>query len=124
MGLPTRVSEHHVAHLKASSLRFQYAANGAADHHAADCYRFGVGRPIAHATTHVGVQREVKRLQEHFAVARRGHGTILKAERIKRGNADGALGKNDATMHGGVPTEKEIKILRCALRRVSAGTLH
>ena len=107
MGLPAGVAQHHVAHLKASSLRFQYAANGAAYHHAAHRYRLGVRRAIAHAAAHVRVQREVKRLQEHFAFARRGHRPILETERVKRGDADRALSENDATMHGGVPAERE-----------------
>ena len=72
MGLPAVRTEYDVTHGNAVEIRRYHLAYRAAFHHLPDRDRLGVGRRIAHAPAHVGIEREPQRAQQHFACARRG----------------------------------------------------
>ena len=92
---------------KAGIVRRDHLADRAALHHAADRHRLGVGRPVAHAPAHVGIEREPDGAQEDFARAGRRHRTFLEAEIGWLGFADGARGEDDAFAlgHGWFPPD-------------------
>ena len=76
----------------------------AAFHHAADRHRRRIGRPVAHAPAHIGIERQPDRAQQDLALAGRRHRVILDAEVGRLGLADGARDQNDALCrlgHGG-----------------------
>ena len=53
--------------------RLTTSADRAAFHHAVDRHRRGIGRSVAHATAHIGIERQPDRAQQHLAVTRRRH---------------------------------------------------
>ena len=55
-------------------------ADGAAFHHLADRDRLGIGRRVAHAPAHVGIERQPQRAQQHLAGPRRRDRHLLDAK--------------------------------------------
>ncbi len=70
-------------------------ADGAGFHHLADADGLGVGRRIAHAPAHVGVEREPFRLQQHLTRPGLRHGKFLQPEVGRLRLAHRARGKHD-----------------------------
>jgi hypothetical protein len=81
---------------EAGIVRRDHLADRAGLHHAADRHRLGIGRPVAHAPAHVGIERKPDGAEENFTGAGRRHRAILEAEVGGFGLADRARGENDA----------------------------
>ena len=81
--------------------RFDDLAHPAGRHHPAQLHPRGVARPrLVHAASHVGVEREVKGAEEHFAVARGRDRPVLEAEVGLFRSPVGAGGEDDASVPG------------------------
>ncbi|MNN36955.1 hypothetical protein D3C81_1508740 [compost metagenome] len=87
MALPPRGAHYQIAFLKLGIERALDATDSATGHYIADFYRSGVGRCVAHASAHVGVQRQVKRLEQHLAISQVGQCDPLQAEILRRRRA-------------------------------------
>ena len=96
MGLPAGARQHDVALGKAGIVRGDHLAHRAAFHHAADRHRRRIGRPVAHAPAHIGIERQPDGAQQHLALAGRRRRVFLDAEVGRLGLADGARDENDA----------------------------
>ncbi len=68
----------------------------AAFHHAIHRHRRGIGRAVAHAAAHIGIERQPDRAQQHLACAWRRHRIILEAEIRWAGLTVRARCENDA----------------------------
>ena len=94
--LPAGARQHDVALGKGGIVGRDHLADGAAFHHAIDRHRLRIGRPVAHAAAHVGIERQPDGAQEDFSGARCRNGAILKAEVGGFGFADGTGCEDDA----------------------------
>jgi len=70
-------------------------AHRAALHHAADRHRRRIGRAVAHASAHIGIERQPDRAQQDLALTGRGRRAILDPEVRRLGLADGTRDEND-----------------------------
>ena len=94
--LPARARQHDVALGESRIVGGRDLAHRAAFHHAADRHRLRIGRPVAHAPAHIGIERQPDRAQQHLASAGGRHGIFLDAEVGRFGFTDGAGSQNDA----------------------------
>ena len=104
MGLPAGAAEHDVALLVLVIVRGRDLAHRAGFDHLVDADRLGVGRRIAHASAHVGIEREPFGAQQHLPGPGLRHRKFLQAEVGRLRLADGAGRKHDAAGgfgHGG-----------------------
>ena len=95
IALPAAVGENQIARLVIRVLRGFNARDGAADQHVADRHRRGVGRRIAHAATHVRVERQVERAQQHLAGRCFRNNAFLQQEVVRRWRTNRTRIKND-----------------------------
>jgi hypothetical protein len=79
-------------------LRGHDLAHYAAGHHLAQADIGRVGRGIAHAAAHIGVERQVGHLDQRLAVPRLGHRHFLDAEIALRRFARRAAHQDDAAV--------------------------
>ncbi len=93
--LPAAIGEHEVADGERRVLRRDHTADRAADHHVAERDRRRIGRRVAHAPAHVGVERQVERLQQDFAAGRRGNRGGLQAEVLRDRRAGRTAGQHE-----------------------------
>ena len=66
VALPAARAQHDVADVVAGLVGLNDLGDGAALHHAADLDRLGIGRRVAHAAAHIGIERQVERPQQHI----------------------------------------------------------
>jgi len=88
IALPAAVGENQITGLVIRVPRGFDARDGTADQHITDRDRCGVGRCIAHAAAHVGVERQVERAQQNLTVAGFGNRCFLKVEILGGRRAD------------------------------------
>src|ERR1700759_1796239 len=94
--LPAGAGEPDLALGKARMVRGDPLTHRAALHHAADRHRRRIGRAVAHASAHIGIERQPDGAQQNLALARHRHRSFLDAEIRLLRLADGPRGKNDA----------------------------
>ncbi|MNV40978.1 hypothetical protein D3C71_1325990 [compost metagenome] len=94
--LPVARSQHMLADGETGMVGGKHFSNGAPFHHRVQRNRCGVGRPLLHATAHVGIQRQIAIAQQHLARARRGNRHVLDTEVGRDGSTVGARGEDDA----------------------------
>ena len=80
MGLPARAGQDDVTLCKAGIVGGDHLGNRAAFHYATDRDRRCIGRPIAHAATHIGIEGEPNRTQQNLAFAGDRRRGFLDAE--------------------------------------------
>ncbi|MEZ5392419.1 MAG: hypothetical protein R2724_05960 [Bryobacterales bacterium] len=90
--LPAELPRGDVAGLKGGRAGFDDAADHASGHHLADPEWRCVRSPIAHASAHVGIDREIEPLHEDLAVANIGHGPFFELE-VGFGGPAGGTGR-------------------------------
>ena len=103
MCLPAGARQHDIALGEGGIVGGDHLVDGARFHHAPDRHRRGVGRPVAHAPAHIGIERQPDRAQQHLAVAGRRYRHVFDAEVRWLRLADGTRCQNDALGlgHGG-----------------------
>ena len=104
MGLPAGAAEHDVALLVLVIVGGRDLAHRAGFHHLVDADRLGVGRRIAHASAHIGIEREPFGAQQHLPGSGLRNRKFLEAEVGSFRLAHGARREHDAAGglgHGG-----------------------
>ncbi|KAG1585967.1 hypothetical protein G6F46_014812 [Rhizopus delemar] len=67
--LPAGLGQHPFTGLEIRMVGRLHTCHGATHHGLADLDRFGIGRRIAHAAAHIGIQREIHGAQQHLTWA-------------------------------------------------------
>jgi hypothetical protein len=81
--LPARARLDEVADLEFLVARFDHFADRGADHDLADLGFPGIRLGVIHAPAHVGIERQVMRAHDEFAVRRGWHGRFHEAKVLK-----------------------------------------
>ena len=87
--LPAQPILDDVAHLEVGVVGLDHLADGAAGHDLADADGRRIGRRIAHAPAHVGIEREVDDAHQHLAGPGSGIGTSSTRKSLSAGSAGG-----------------------------------
>ena len=96
--LPTGLRQHPLARLEVGMVGRLHARHGASHHRLADLDGFGIGRRVAHAAAHIGVQRQVHGTQQHLAGAGLRDVPGFQTEIAVCGFAVRARGKHDTAI--------------------------
>src|ERR1043165_2866736 len=80
MGLPAGVAEHDIALLELVIVGGGDLIHRPALHHVIDADWLCVGRRVAHAPAHVGIERKPFRLEKHLSWPGLRYGKVLKTE--------------------------------------------
>ncbi len=102
VALPAGIGEDDIARSETRGAGGDHLGDDLAGHHCADLDRRRVGTRGAHPPAHIGIEREVERLQQELALARLGHRYALEFEiALADGAAFRPLGE-DKTLAGKV----------------------
>ncbi|MNR10920.1 hypothetical protein D3C85_1271940 [compost metagenome] len=96
--LPAGLRQHPFAGLVLRMIGDLDPRDGAAHHGLADLNGLGIGRGVAHAAAHIGIQGQIDRAQQHLAWAGLRHFARFQAEIAVGGLAVRARGKHDTAV--------------------------